>query len=135
MVNLLGIFGNISLQFFIFLLLVLSTYAAHSKRTKYHCSVIGIAFFLQLFTILLIMYPSFSSITGMSISNRLLTELWIHHIAGFLVMLLIIYINLSVKGYVHFLGDPYRLMKPTLLLWIIVMLGGVFIYISLYAVG
>jgi putative membrane protein len=48
------------------------------------------------------------------------------------VVLLVIYINLAVRGSVRFLGEPYRLMKPTLLLWILVLLGGAFIYLGLY---
>lgn len=48
-------------------------------------------------------------------------------------MLLVLYINLAVKGYVRFLGEPYRLMKPVALLWFVVFLGGIHIYTRLYS--
>ena len=132
MVDVIAIIGNIGLQFFILLLLVFSSYMAHSKKMKIHCSLMGVALFLQLLTIVFVMFPSFSAFSGMQISSQLLVELWVHHIAGLLVMLLVIYINLAVKGSVHFLGEPYRLMRPVALLWFLVLLGGMHIYISLY---
>lgn len=127
-----GIFGNIGLQLLILLLLALSSYMAHSKKVKPHCSLMGIALFLQLLTIVFVMSPSLSSVSGIQISNQLFLELWIHHIAGLLVMLLVMYINLAVKGSIRFLGDPYRLMRPVALLWFVVFLGGMHIYLSLY---
>ena len=132
MVDVTAIIGNIGLQFFILLLLVFSSYMAHSKKMNIHCSLMGVALFLQLLTIVFVMFPSFSAFSGMQISSQLLVELWVHHIAGLLVMLLLIYINLAVKGSVHFLGEPYRLMRPVALLWFLVLLGGMHIYISLY---
>lgn len=132
MVDATGIFAHIELQFFIMLLLLFSSYMAHSKKMKMHCSLMGVALILQFLTLLFVMFPSFSAFSGMQISSQLLVELWVHHIAGILVMLLVIYINLAVKGSVHFLGEPYRLMRPAALLWFLVLLGGIHIYISLY---
>lgn len=132
MVDVTGIFAHIELQFFILLLLVFSSYMAHSRKMNIHCSLMGAALFLQFLTVVFVMYPSFSSFSGMQTSSQLLVELWVHHIAGILVMLLVIYINLAVKGSVHFLGEPYRLMRPVALLWFLVLLGGMHIYISLY---
>ncbi len=128
-----GIFGNIWLQLLILLLLVLSSYMAHSKKVKPHCSLMGLALFLQLLTIFFVMSPSLSSVSGIQISDQLLLELWVHHIAGLLVMLLVMYINLAVKSSIRFLGDPYRLMRPVALLWFVVFLGGMHIYLSLYS--
>ena len=128
-----GIFGNIWLQLLILLLLVLSSYMAHSKKVKPHCSLMGLALFLQLLTIFFVMSPSLSSVSGIQISDQLLLELWVHHIAGLLVMLLVMYINLAVKSSMRFLGDPYRLMRPVALLWFVVFLGGMHIYLSLYS--
>jgi len=133
MVDVTGIIGNIGLQFFILLLLALSSYLARSKKVKPHCSLMGTALFLQLLTIVFVMSPSFSALSGIQISSQLMLELWVHHIAGLLVMLLVIYINLAVKGSMKFLGEPYRLMRPVALLWFLVLLGGMHIYISLYS--
>ncbi|AGB49614.1 hypothetical protein Metho_1404 [Methanomethylovorans hollandica DSM 15978] len=132
MVDVTGIFGNIGLQLFILMLLAFSAYQARSKKMKIHCNLMAAALFLQLLTIVFVMSPSFLAHSGMQISIQLLLELWVHHIAGILVMLLVIYINLAVKGSVHFLGEPYRLMKPVALLWFLVLLGGMHISISLY---
>lgn len=132
MVDVTGIFGHIGLQFFILLLLAVSSYLARYRKAKIHCNLMGTALFLQLLTIVFVMSPSFSALSGMSISDQLRLELWVHHIAGLLVMLLVIYINLAVKGHVRFLGEPYRLMRPIALLWFLVLLGGMHIYISLY---
>lgn len=132
MVDVTGIFGNIGLQLFILMLLAFSAYQARSKKMKIHCNLMAAALFLQLLTIVFVMSPSFLAHSGMQISIQLLLELWVHHIAGILVMLLVIYINLAVKGSMHFLGEPYRLMKPVALLWFLVLLGGMHISISLY---
>ena len=133
MVDVTGIIGNIGLQLFILLLLAFSSYLARSKKVKLHCSLMGTALFLQLLTIVFVMSPSFSALSGIQISSQLMLELWVHHIAGLLVMLLVIYINLAVKGSMKFLGEPYRLMRPVALLWFLVLLGGMHIYISLYS--
>lgn len=132
MVDVTWIVGNIGLQFFILLLLAFSFYQAHFKKQKHHCNLMRAALFLQLLSIVFVMFPSFSSLSGMPLSDQLLLKLWAHHIGGLLVVLLVIYINLAVRGSVRFLGEPYRLMKPTLLLWIVVLLGGAFIYLGLY---
>lgn len=132
MVDVTGIFGNIGLQLFILLLLTFSFYQAHSKKQKHHCSLMRAALLLQFLSIVFVMFPSFSYFSGMPLSDQFLFGLWVHHIAGLLVVLLVIYINLAVRGSVRFLGEPYRLMKPTLLLWILVLLGGAFIYLGLY---
>ncbi|WP_321418103.1 hypothetical protein [uncultured Methanomethylovorans sp.] len=133
MVDAIGIFVNIELQLFILLLLAFSSYMAHSKKVQLHCSLMGIALFLQVLTIFFVMSPSLSSVSGIQISNQLFLELWVHHITGLLVLLLVLYINLAVKGYVRFLGEPYRLMKPVALLWFVVFLGGIHIYTRLYS--
>lgn len=131
MVDVTGIFGNIVLQLFILLLLGFSSYQARSKKIKLHCSLMGSALFLQLLTIVFAMYPSFSALARMQISSQLMFILWIHHIAGILVMLLVIYINLAVQGSARLLGEPYRLMRPVALLWFLVLLGGMYIRFSL----
>ncbi len=131
MVDVTGIFGNIVLQLFILLLLGFSSYQARSKKIKLHCSLMGSALFLQLLTIVFAMYPSFSALARMQISSQLMFTLWIHHIAGILVMLLVIYINLAVRGSARLLGEPYRLMRPVALLWFLVLLGGMYIRLSL----
>lgn len=101
MVDVTGIFGNIGLQLFILMLLAFSAYQARSKKMKIHCNLMAAALFLQLLTIVFVMSPSFLAHSGMQISIQLLLELWVHHIAGILVMLLVIYINLAVKGSVR----------------------------------
>ncbi len=77
------------------------------------------------------MLPTFSALSEMQISGQLLLGLWVHHIAGILVVLLVIYIDLAVKGSVHFLGEPYKLMRPVALLWFLALSGGIHIYLSL----
>lgn len=122
---------HIELQFFILLLLIFSSYMAHSKKIKVHCSLMGTALILQLITIVFVMLPTFSALSEMQISGQLLLGLWVHHIAGILVVLLVIYIDLAVKGSVHFLGEPYKLMRPVALLWFLALFGGIHIYLSL----
>ncbi|MGB3908421.1 MAG: hypothetical protein WBL02_08325 [Methanomethylovorans sp.] len=122
---------HIELQFFILLLLIFSSYMAHSKKIKVHCSLMGTALILQLITIIFVMLPTFSALSEMQISGQLLLGLWVHHIAGILVVLLVIYIDLAVKGSVHFLGEPYKLMRPVALLWFLALFGGIHIYLSL----
>ncbi len=134
MVDVTGIFGHIGLQFFILLLLAVSSYLAHFKKMKNHCGLMRAALLLQFLSIVFVMFPSFSVLSGMPISDQFRLELWVHHTAGLLVVLLVIYINLAVKGSVRFLGKPYRLMKPVVLLWFLVLLGGLHIYMSLYQV-
>lgn len=133
MVDIIGILGKIGLQLFILLLVICSSYMAHSKKVKLHCSLMGVAFFLQVITIAFVMSPSLLSLLRMTLSDNLLVKLWVHHITGLLVMILVVYINLAVKGSVRFLGEPYRLMRPAALLWIVVFLGGIFIYLNLYS--
>ncbi|WP_367343700.1 hypothetical protein [Methanomethylovorans sp.] len=131
MIAVTGVLPHIELQFFILLLLIFSSYMAHSKKIKVHCSLMGTALILQLVTIVFVMLPTFSALSEMQISGQLLLGLWVHHIAGILVVLLVIYIDLAVKGSVHFLGEPYKLMRPVALLWFLALSGGIHIYLSL----
>lgn len=127
-----GISVKIVLQVLILILLSVGFYLAHSGKTTQHCKFMKAALFLEVFAIVFLMSPIFFILVGNPLGSILAVEVWAHHIVGLIVVLLVIYIILAVRGSVSFLGEPYRLMKPTLLLWILVLLGGAFIYIKLY---
>ncbi len=47
MIAVTGVLPHIELQFFILLLLIFSSYMAHSKKIKVHCSLMGTALILS----------------------------------------------------------------------------------------
>jgi uncharacterized membrane protein YozB (DUF420 family) len=97
-----------------------------------HCRFVGVAVLLQLISILAFMSPSMSMLTGIGVGSSLLTQMYLHHFAGLLVIVLFIYIWLAVAGRIKRVVDPFKLMKITLALWIIVFIGGLNLYLSLW---
>lgn len=73
-----------------------------------------------------------SMLTGIGVSSYLVTQMYLHHFAGLMVIVLFIYIRLAIAGRIKNIVDPFSLMKITLALWIIVFTVGLNLYLTLW---
>lgn len=124
-------FINLLLQFLAVLVLAAAVYHVKKDPFKKHCRLAGVAVLLQLLSIIAFMFPSMSALNGIGIGSSMQTRMFIHHIAGLLVVIFSIYIKLAVDGRIKQIVSPFKLMKVTLALWILVFIGGAGLYISL----
>ena len=124
-------FLNLLLQLLVIVVLVAAVYQKR-KSIKNHCRLTSVAVLLQLFSIIAFMFPSMSTLSDIGIGSSLQTRLYLHHFAGLLVVFLSIYIKFAVDGRIKRIVNPYKLMKVTLALWLLVFIGGIGLYLSLW---
>ncbi|WP_406659688.1 hypothetical protein V7O66_07505 [Methanolobus sp. ZRKC3] len=124
---------SLIVQFAIILLVILAVLLASRGKTAQHCKLVSIAVLAQIISILVFMSPVMSDFLNYGFGSRLLiAQIWIHHLAGIGVIMLVVYINLAMKGKTKVLGNVFRLMKITFALWILVFMGGQVIYLALW---
>jgi uncharacterized membrane protein YozB (DUF420 family) len=132
------IFGNgnilsVFIQLLVIVLVVFAVSLVSRGNTVQHCKTMRIALFLQIISILIFMYPVMSDFLELGFGTRsLITQMWLHHLGGVVVVLLVVYINMAMKGKVKFMGDNIRLMKITFLLWLLIFIGGIILYLALW---
>ncbi len=123
---------NLLLQFLSVIILIIALLQVSKDPSGKHCRFVGIAVLLQLVSILFFMFPSMSALTDLGLSSSLQTQMYLHHFAGLLVVIFYIYIKLAIDGRVKMIFNPFNLMKITLALWIIVFIGGIGLYLSIW---
>lgn len=132
------IFGNTNIlsllaQFIIIVLVIAAVLLPSRGKAVQHCKIMSIALVLQIVSILIFMSPVMSDFLQYGFGTRLLiSQMWLHHLGGIAIVLLVLYINLAMKGKVKFLGDNFRLMKLTFALWILIFIGGMILYMTLW---
>lgn len=132
---LVGNLGYISLliQFLLLIVLLSGFVSVSGKKIKSHCRIMNTAVVLQVISVLIFMTVQMSSFAGFGFGSTSLGALiWLHHLAGLLVFMLAIYIYMALKGRSKFLGNPYKWMRVTFYLWILVFIAGVSIYLELW---
>lgn len=125
-------FVNLLLQFLSVLVLAVAVSQVTKDPMRKHCRLITVAVLLQLLSILAFMFPSMSTLLEIGIGSSLQTQMSLHHLAGLAVVIFSVYIKLAVDGRIKKIVNPYSLMKITLALWIIVFIGGLSLYLSLW---
>lgn len=125
-------FMNLLLQLLSFLVLIFALLQASKDPMRKHCRLVSVAVLLQLLSILVFMFPAMSSYAEMGVGPSLNTQMYLHHLAGLFVIIFSVYIKLAVDGRIKQIVNPFNLMKITLALWIIVLIGGLSLYLSFW---
>lgn len=131
--------SDVNLLFQLAILFVLVLGFSFKRRRIYakHGATMGIAVALHTVAIFAIMVPSLSALIG-SFENLLaLPELVIlsHAVLGSLVELLGLYLVVAWVSHhreVKICFENKKFMKPTIILWLIELALGIFVYIVLY---
>lgn len=126
-------FTSLVVQFLLLLVVLFGFSSVSGKKINRHCRIMNTAVVLQVISVLIFMTVQMSSFVGLNFGGTSLGVLiWLHHLAGLLVFMLAVYIYMALKGRLKFLGSPYKWMKVTFYLWILVFVGGVIIYLELW---
>ncbi|WP_094228379.1 hypothetical protein [Methanolobus psychrotolerans] len=125
-------FVNLLLQILSVLILAVAISQVSKDPAGKHCRLVSIAVFMQLFSILAFMFPSMSTLTEIGVGSSLKTQMYLHHLAGIFIIIFSLYIKLAVDGRIKPIVNPFNLMKITLALWIVVFMGGLSLYLSLW---
>jgi uncharacterized membrane protein YozB (DUF420 family) len=128
---------NLLLQLAILVLLILAFFYKSRQSYPKHGATMGIAVTLHTILIFAIMVPSFASLVG-SLGNLPTTSMLVillHAVLGSLVELLGLYLVLAWalnRWNVTVCHGNKRFMKPTIILWLIEIALGTYVYILLY---
>jgi uncharacterized membrane protein YozB (DUF420 family) len=128
---------NLLLQLAILVVLILAVFFRFRKNYLRHDATMGIAVTLHTILIFAIMVPSFASLVA-SVGNLLATSMFViisHAVLGSLVELLGLYLVLAWalnRWNVKVCHGNKRFMKPTIILWLIEIALGTYVYVLLY---
>lgn len=128
---------NLLLQLAILVVLILAVFFKSRKSYLRHGATMAIAVTLHTILIFAVMVPSFASLMG-SVGNLLATSTLVilsHAVLGSLVELLGLYLVLAWalnRWNVKVCFGNKRFMKPTIILWLIEIALGTYVYILLY---
>jgi len=128
-----------ALQAAILLALLYASYVAKKKDFRKHCSVMLVATVLNTASILFVMAPSFIGFMSMlrpsDLSQPIIATSVIHSMIGMIAWVLSVLIILRMKRLIPLLPG-FRLMKnvmlTTLILWLVAMFLGAYIYARIY---
>jgi putative membrane protein len=124
---------NLSVQFFLILLLNYATFLAKKRDLHKHCNIIRIAAVIQIAAIVAVMWESMLGYLGNDAKDILFNmELLIHHSLGILLILLWIYINLVFARIIRSRGNFKNAMKLSYIAWTFTFILGLHIYIKIY---
>ncbi|MGB8781152.1 MAG: hypothetical protein WCD81_10955 [Candidatus Bathyarchaeia archaeon] len=128
---------NLLLQLAILVVLILAVFFKARQSYLRHGALMGIAVTLHTVLIFSIMVPSFASLVG-SFGNLLWSSalvILLHAVLGSLVELLGLYLVLAWalnRWNVKVCFGNKRFMKPTIILWLIEIALGTYVYVLLY---
>ncbi|SFM16034.1 hypothetical protein [Methanolobus profundi] len=125
-------FFNLLLQLLSVIVLAVAVSQVSKDPMRKHCHLVSVAVLLQLLSILAFMFPSMSTLRDIGVGSSLQTQMYLHHFAGLVVILFSVYIKLAVDGRIRHIVNPFSLMKITLAIWILVFIGGLSLYFSLW---
>ncbi|WP_321428988.1 hypothetical protein [uncultured Methanolobus sp.] len=126
------VYVDLLLQFIVIILLVLAVAQAYRDPYDKHCKLMTAAIAVQLLSVVIYMLPSMHSLSGVMMGSSFKSLMYLHHILGLIVILFSIYIKLAFSGKIPSPVPPLKMMKPTLLLWILTLLGGFNLYLTLW---
>lgn len=126
------IYLDLLLQLTIIILLFFAVKKAYRDPYDKHCKFMTIAIAIQVISVIVFMAPSMYSLSGIMMSGFFTFLMYLHHILGLIVIVLSIYIKLAFSGKIPSPVSPLKLMKPTLILWVLTLLGGFILYLILW---
>lgn len=128
---------NLLLQLVILVVLILAVFFKSRQSYLRHGATMGIAVTLHTVLIFSIMVPSFASLVG-SFGNLFWSSalvILLHAVLGSLVELLGLYLVVAWalnRWNVKVCFGNKRFMKPTIILWLIEIALGMYVYVLLY---
>lgn len=126
-------FINLSIQFFLFLLLNYATFLAKKRDLHKHCTIIGISAGIQIAAIVAVMWEPMLGYIGNDAQDiPFKIELLLHHSLGILLILLWIYINLVYARFIRSRFNLRNIMKLAYIIWTFTFILGLHIYIKIY---
>ncbi|MBP1908864.1 hypothetical protein [Methanolobus bombayensis] len=126
------VYVDLFLQIIVIILLAFAVTQASKDPYGKHCKFIIIAVTVQLLSVIAFMLPSMYSLSGFNMSSSFNSIMYLHHLSGLAVIIFTIYIKLSFSEKIPSVVDPLKMMKITLLLWILTFLGGFYLYLVLW---
>ena len=124
---------NLSIQFFLILLLNYAAFLAKKRNLHKHCTIIRIAAGIQIAAIVAVMWGSMLGYLGNDAPDILFNiELLIHHSLGILTIFLWIYINLVFARIIRSRSNLKNAMKLAYIVWTFAFILGLHIYIRIY---
>lgn len=125
---------NLILQILLMVTVFVAAYLAKVKRQLIrHCTIMRIAIPVQIVTIAVIMLPSMLGYIENETPGLLFrVEIPVHHALGLVVVALWIYINLAFKGIIKTRWRLVILMRVALGSWLVTLISGLHIYLSLW---
>ncbi len=126
------LYVNLLLQLIVVILLIFAVIKAYRDSYDEHCKFMTIAIAVQILSVLIFMAPSMYSLSGIIMTGYFTTLMYLHHILGLIVIVLSIYIKLAFSGKIPSPVPPLKMMKLTLFLWVLTLLGGSTLYLTLW---
>ncbi|MDK2826601.1 MAG: hypothetical protein PWQ63_1139 [Methanolobus sp.] len=126
------VYLDLLLEFIVLILLIFAVKKAYRDPYNKHCKFITIAIAVQILSVLIFMAPSMYSLSGIIMSGSFTFLMYLHHTLGLIVILFSVYIKLAFSGKIPSPVPPLKMMKPTLVLWVLTLLGGSILYLILW---
>jgi putative membrane protein len=126
------VYVDLLLQFIVIILLGLAVVQASKDPYGKHCKFITMAIAVQILSVLIFMAPSMYSLSGITMTSSFTSLMYLHHLLGLIVIICSIYIKLSFSGKIPSPVPPLKMMKPILALWVLTLLGGFTLYLTLW---
>jgi putative membrane protein len=123
---------DLFLQVIVIILLIFAVKKAYTNPYNKHCKFITMAIAVQILSVLIFMVPSMYSLSGIMMTGSFTSLMYLHHILGLIVIVLSMYIKLAFTGKIPSPVPPLKIMKPTLILWILTLVGGFTLYLALW---
>lgn len=120
---------NLVLQLIILLVLIISVSSVKKRTINTHCNLMSIAFLLEIISV--IMFMNLTQSPHAPLGQLLSISLWVHHLLGLSVLILIMFIILRTKNIIK-IGSSYKFMRPVFTLWLIVLISGFVLYQKLH---
>lgn len=122
---------NLILQCILLITVIIAGYLAKIRHDlKLHCLILRIAGLLQIIAIAVIMLPAMLGYLRLGERGLIFNAaMIIHHTLGLAVIAVWIYINLIFQGVIKGFGEPKAAMRLAFILWIIVLLIGIYLYL------
>jgi uncharacterized membrane protein YozB (DUF420 family) len=125
--------ANLVVQLVVIALVLGAVYLARRGRVIRHCTIVRGAVVVQIITILAVMLPSLLGYVGnVPPIPFLYPELLIHHILGFVLIAIFIYVNLEVGHVIRPIVKRKDAMWTALGVWLVALALGIILYLTVY---
>jgi putative membrane protein len=125
--------ANLVVQLVLIALILGAVYLARRGRIKRHCTIVRGAVVVQIIAILIVMLPSLLGyVANVPPIPFLYPELLIHHILGFVLIAIFIYVNLEVGHVIRPIVKRKDAMWAAFGVWLVALALGIILYLTVY---